>query len=338
MLVPSNCTSWITGSAQRPVHYLSTQGSGNLGFSPCRNAVPNESILGMASPRDLPAWLRAVLNIIAIVGVGATLEGWVQREIGVAILIFAPIYFLWEIWPWLKVQTKRRAQVSLVVLMIFGAASGAAVWWLLRNSAVPPQPVSTETASHPVPPPATNQVSAPGEIKSGVIPNTESSASTPKTSPPVHPRKAPLDFVFAQTGGKVTGFLLFNPTDEPIDNVSFSVMWSHAGPEYEADPTLLPYDLKHVWNVDVGTLRPQLATPIGNLPEWLIPHADKPSYYQVNIFTRYEAFTGRIYVTPNPEGSFDQSTNLSSNKTHEIFSRNAEKAMKAWKNWPAWWK
>ena len=52
-----------------------------------------EDNLGMASSRDIPAPPRAFLNLLALVGVGATLMGWVQRELGIAIFIYAqPIW------------------------------------------------------------------------------------------------------------------------------------------------------------------------------------------------------------------------------------------------------
>lgn len=99
----------------------------------------------MASPRDIPVWLRTIINVVAFIGVGATLIGWVQREVGIIILICAPIYFVWEILPWVRGQVKRRPSVSLVVLMVVGAVAGAAAWWMLRSNATPPQQVLEET-------------------------------------------------------------------------------------------------------------------------------------------------------------------------------------------------
>ena len=62
-------------------------------------------------------------------------------------------------------------------------------------------------------------------------------------------------------------------------------MRSHAGPEHEADPGLIMRDMKSRIGFEVGTLRPQLAQPVARVPDSLLPYEDKPSFYQVNIFT-----------------------------------------------------
>ena len=51
----------------------------------------------MPEARLLPGWLRGCLNLVAIIGVAATLMGIVQFYIGIAILVLALIYFIWEI-------------------------------------------------------------------------------------------------------------------------------------------------------------------------------------------------------------------------------------------------
>lgn len=173
---------------------------------------------------------------------------------------------------------------------------------------------------------------------------TEPPAPQPSNASPSNhlPRTAtPPELLFSQGVGQgVGGLVIFNGTDDPIDNVSISVMRSHAGPQYDADPKLLQQDLTSKFELDIGTLRPQLATPIKAVPASIFPYKDRPSFYQISIFTRYEAFTEWLYVTPkgNGSGMFDQTIDLSSNKTHRWFRRDTEAAMKRWKNWPEWWK
>lgn len=129
----------------------------------------------------------------------------------------------------------------------------------------------------------------------------------------------------------------FNEGHEPIDDVGVSIMRIHAGPEYKADQALLIQDMKGETAINVGTLRADLATRIGMTPPHLLPYLDKPSEYQLTIFTRYETFTESLYMSP--KGDFvDQGADVSSNKTHEWFIKQQETVMKRWKNWPKWWR
>jgi hypothetical protein len=202
---------------------------------------------------------------------------------------------------------------ALMIFLLGSVWAGISDWITTSDSAENEVPVSHEKLAH------ITQLEAPKlpPHKTAIAPNV----------------------VFSQTHNGVGGMVMFNAGDAPIDNVSFSIMRSHAGPEHEADPSLLQKDLDSTVNVNVGTLLPQLATPIKGISASMLPYPDRPSSYQVNIFTRYEAFTEYLYVTPK-EGSamFDQSMDLSSNKTHVWIYKNAEKARRSWKNWPEWWK
>jgi hypothetical protein len=90
--------------------------------------------------------------------------------------------------------------------------------------------------------------------------------------------------------------------------------------------------------VDVGTLRPHVSQTIGPIVDSVYPYSTRPGFYQITILTRYEAFTEYLFVTPG-EQDFNQVFDVGSNKTHKwLGPRKIEAAMKAWKNWPEWWK
>jgi len=91
--------------------------------------------------------------------------------------------------------------------------------------------------------------------------------------------------------------------------------------------------------IRVGTLLPNLATPIGAVAASLIPETSKPTHYQIDIFTRSENLTEWLFVTPKLEDSpWSESYDLVNQKTNVWLSKDAERAMKQWKNWPEWWK
>ncbi len=83
----------------------------------------------MASPRDIPGWLRTILNLAALVGVGATLMGWIHKDFGIIILVLCPLYFLWEVSPWITAQRRRRPVLSLVGFILAGGGLGVGAWW-----------------------------------------------------------------------------------------------------------------------------------------------------------------------------------------------------------------
>ncbi len=146
--------------------------------------------------------------------------------------------------------------------------------------------------------------------------------------------------MFAQSTQGITGWVAFNETKEPIDNVAVRIHRSHAGPEHEADESLALRDLNEAQEIRIGTLLPETASNIGSVPERLMPYSDKPSLYQISIFTRFENLTEFLYVTPKEANGWaiKQAVDLGSNKTKKWLRRDAEKAQKAWKNWPEWWR
>jgi hypothetical protein len=88
----------------------------------------------MATPRDIPIWLRVIINVAAFIGVGATLMGWVQREVGILIFICVPIYLIWEVAPWTTDHIRRRPFVTLGAFMVVGSVLGAAAWWVWKSN------------------------------------------------------------------------------------------------------------------------------------------------------------------------------------------------------------
>jgi hypothetical protein len=102
--------------------------------------------------RRTPGPIRVLLNLIAIIGVAATLTGLVQYQLGILILIAAPIYFLWEISPWITQNVRRFPRMSLVAFIFVGALIGAGGWVAWHRLGARPSPqvhtppsVSTET-------------------------------------------------------------------------------------------------------------------------------------------------------------------------------------------------
>ena len=91
-----------------------------------------------AAREDIPPWLRTILNFVAIIGVGATLMGLIQKETGEAIIGVALLYFGWEFYPWAREQVNRRPQVSLVIFMFLGACLGVGVWYALKRAPASP--------------------------------------------------------------------------------------------------------------------------------------------------------------------------------------------------------
>jgi Leucine-rich repeat (LRR) protein len=118
----------------------------------------------MASPRDLPPWLRTILNGIAILGVGATLMGMIQKAIGIVILTTVPLYIAWEIWPWVVRNTRRSPFLSLIVFVLSGGFLGVGAWWAIRTFTKPPDNQPANQQSHISPPISSSSVDAPKPI------------------------------------------------------------------------------------------------------------------------------------------------------------------------------
>jgi hypothetical protein len=83
----------------------------------------------MAETRQLPSWLRVILNLCGPVGLGVTLLGWVRPSWGIVMMVVGAIYVVWEVAPWTTTQRRRRPLVSLFVFVLVGAAVGASAWW-----------------------------------------------------------------------------------------------------------------------------------------------------------------------------------------------------------------
>jgi hypothetical protein len=96
---------------------------------------------GMAD-RPMPPWLRIIINLVAFVGVLATVMGWISLALGGLITAVAIIYFLWEIDPWVTKQIATKPVLSLIAFALAGAALGTVVWslWRSRTRPVPISP------------------------------------------------------------------------------------------------------------------------------------------------------------------------------------------------------
>jgi hypothetical protein len=151
-------------------------------------------------------------------------------------------------------------------------------------------------------------------------------------------RSAPCKVMFLRdpTSHKLMAIII-DETDGPIDNVTVRIMRSHAAPELEADQSLANKEIAGQISIGLGTITSGWS-PIIEIPDHLMPNNDKPTMYQISIITRYEQFAEELFVSPNSKGSFDQGADISSLKTHEPLENSADKVMRAWKNWPEWWK
>jgi hypothetical protein len=119
--------------------------------------------------RQIPGALRAVLNIVALFGVGATLMGWVSHPVGISILIIAAVYFVWEISPWAADKARRKPMLSLIVFVLIGGILGAGVWWGVRKLN---QHAGTPETPNSNPHPTTSPASVPPTSQPTVEPHT----------------------------------------------------------------------------------------------------------------------------------------------------------------------
>jgi hypothetical protein len=132
--------------------------------------------------------------------------------------------------------------------------------------------------------------------------------------------------------------VMINPTTDPLDTVGFQISFSHAEPEHKADPSLIARERATAWSENIGTLRPEMATPLGPVPSALRPNKEKPTLYQIRIYTRYENFTEWLYLSPRDQATFNEGLSVYRDKTHETLENSEDKVMRAWKNWPEWWR
>jgi len=91
----------------------------------------------MSEARPFPVWLRVLLNLLAIGGVGASVMGWVKPLVGcfVIVIFIALVYVIWEIAPWTTNQISKRPRMTFLVFVVVGASIGAGTWWMWRNAA-----------------------------------------------------------------------------------------------------------------------------------------------------------------------------------------------------------
>lgn len=114
--------------------------------------------------------------------------------------------------------------------------------------------------------------------------------------------------------------VLINPCDEPIDDVAIAILKSPTPKELDSlndTQTFREAIAARTQQFNPGILRPQLATPIGNLAAKIMPEIGVPTHYQISIYTRHEAFVQYTSLTLHPNGFVQQRSQLSSNKTKE---------------------
>jgi len=243
-------------------------------------------------------------------------------------VLFLVKFLTWE-------DAKAQPKNKRILLMVMGSALTVllTVAVMLGNHALNrgkplPQEVAEEVIKHLPRPLAQN---APEAEK----PTARKEAPTVSQAP----KHVICSVVMGQQTTGIVGWLAVNETDEPIDDVRIRIQLSRAGPEDDADRNLLLADLQNTQAINVGTLLPSMAQAVGSVSPYLMPNANKPTHYQIDIYTRYENLTQWLYATPKENSlMFDQSSDLVNQKTKVWLKRDAEKAMRRWKNWPQWWK
>ena len=83
--------------------------------------------------RELPAWLRTVLNMCGPFGLAVTLMGLIRPAVGLFFMLVGAVYVAWEIFPWVKERVNRRPLMSLVCFLLVGAILGGTVWLVFKN-------------------------------------------------------------------------------------------------------------------------------------------------------------------------------------------------------------
>jgi hypothetical protein len=127
-----------------------------------------------------------------------------------------------------------------------------------------------------------------------------------------------------------------NKTDGPVDNVSVAIARSPS--LAQGKEPMLKALRERIVIPEVQTILGHSLKHLRELPPTLNPFPDKPSLYQIDFTTRYENFIEYLYITPRPDGGFDEAIDMGSLKSQEYFMHDAGKAERAWKNWPEWWR
>ncbi len=81
--------------------------------------------------RELPLWLKILLNICGPLGVGLALLGYLNAWLGILFLIGTTLYVSWELYPGAAAFVKRRPRLSLPIFLSVGLAMGLCAWFLL---------------------------------------------------------------------------------------------------------------------------------------------------------------------------------------------------------------
>ncbi len=95
----------------------------------------------MAEPRQIPTWLRIILNLCGPLGLAATLMGYVRPLWGILVIIAGFAHIFWEIAPGTTLFLRRSALVSLIVFVFVGGLAGAFTWWGWKSLTKRPSPL-----------------------------------------------------------------------------------------------------------------------------------------------------------------------------------------------------
>ena len=103
----------------------------------------------MSTPRELPLWLKIILNVSGPAGVGLTLLGIINASLGFFCLGIGVIYIGWELYPKGVVFVKRSPFLSLPIFMLAGSLIGGCAWLILLKAEPSTSPASLPVAPQP---------------------------------------------------------------------------------------------------------------------------------------------------------------------------------------------
>lgn len=129
---------------------------------------------------------------------------------------------------------------------------------------------------------------------------------------------------------------VFNEGKDPFDNVGLSIMQSPQGPDGN-DIAKITKATQERRSMDIGTLRVHDVRTIGPLPMTLWPDSNKPTMYQIMIYTRYVRFMEWLYASPK-NGFVDQGIDVVNIDTNQWYVKQMGEALRRWHNYPEWWK
>ena len=129
---------------------------------------------------------------------------------------------------------------------------------------------------------------------------------------------------------------VFNEGKDPFDNVGLSIMQSPQGPDGK-DTSKIMKAVQDRISMDIGTLRVHDVKTVGPLPMSLWPDSNKPTMYQILIYTRYVRFQEWLFASPK-NGFVDQGIDVVNIDTSHWYVKKMEEALRRWHNYPEWWK